>query len=165
MPYQLHSIRPRGGEPIELGKLTVLVGPNNCGKSQTLKDIREFTSSGVLDRLVILDQVSATLPDEAELRASVQTRPHETAVDHVQISGVKDDLLTQLGFGPPRNWIDRQYSQAGNSEDQKREVLRSLGTCLIAYLGAEARFKLTSPTSGFDTRSQAPANAIQSLLD
>lgn len=163
MPFLVQNIRPRAGDSIELGKLTVLVGPNNCGKSQTLKDIREYASTGVLDRLVILESISATLPSEVELRGSVQSRPHETP-GHLQISGVKDDLQTQLGFGPQERWFGQQYDPNGNAEAQRREVLRALGTCLIAYLGAEARFKLTAPTAGFDTRSQAPANAIQSLL-
>lgn len=163
VPYQINSICPKGALEINLGKLTVLVGPNNCGKSQTLKDIREFTSSGSLDRLVVLDGVGVSLPDETELRAGVQIRPHENTADHINVIGVKDDLLSQVSFGPSKSWFEDVFNGDMDRSRQQREILRSLGTCLIAYLGAEARFKLTQSSAAFNPRSEAPSNAIQSL--
>jgi len=164
LPYQVHSIRPKHSSAIELGKLTVLVGPNNCGKSQTLKDIREYSSTGSTNRLVVLDEVNSSLPTLAELKAAIQIGPNSSAVDHVMITGVKDDLLTQMSFGPHGTWLDNNYNAGSENSSSKRELLRQLGTCLFAYLGAEARFKLTTQSPGFDTRSEAPSNAIQSLF-
>jgi predicted ATPase len=34
MPLKLNGMTPKGGTALEIGKLTVLVGPNNSGKSQ-----------------------------------------------------------------------------------------------------------------------------------
>lgn len=163
MPYKVNSIRPRGSAAIELGQLTVLVGPNNCGKSQTLKDIRQFTSSGSDTRLVVLDQILIQLPDEGEIKRELSIRPNENTADHVSISGVKDDLLTQLSFGPHDKWLEQTCAVA-DQQRKKREVLQHLGTCLVAYLGAEARFKLTTGSAGFNPRAEFPSNAIQSLL-
>jgi NADPH-dependent 2,4-dienoyl-CoA reductase/sulfur reductase-like enzyme len=39
VPLKLNAMTPKGGSAIELGQLTVPVGPNNAGKSQTLRDI------------------------------------------------------------------------------------------------------------------------------
>src|SRR5690606_26407399 len=87
LPYRIESIKPKDHQAIELGQLTVLVGPNNCGKSQTLKDIREYTRTGRNGQLVVLNEISATLPTEAEVREGVQVRPHERAIDHIQVVG------------------------------------------------------------------------------
>ncbi|WP_296246381.1 AAA family ATPase [uncultured Stenotrophomonas sp.] len=164
MPYRIDSIRPKHGPAIALHQLTVLVGPNNCGKSQTLRDIREFSNTGSLSRLVILEAVQVTLPTATELKSAVQIRPHKDAVGHIMVSAVKDDLQSQSSFGPQESWFDETFGPAMDSNFRQQEILRALGTCLIAYLGAEARFKLTESTAGFNTRSEAPGNALQSLF-
>lgn len=164
MPYRIDSIGPKHGSVVALHQLTVLVGPNNCGKSQTLKDIREFTSTGSHSRLVILDAVQVTLPTATELKSAVQIRAHDNAVGHIMVSAVKDDLQSQTSFGPQEGWFEQTFASTMNAKVRQQEVLRTLGTCLIAYLGAEARFKLTESTSGFNTRAEAPGNALQSLF-
>lgn len=164
LAYRIRSIYPKGDSAIQLGQLTVLVGPNNSGKSQTLKDIRQFTSSGSSERLVILDNVETTLPTEAEVRNEVRIRPHENSSDHINILGVRDDLLTQMNFGPHKDWFEHNFVLNGNQSHQTIEILRCLGTCFIAYLGAEARFKLTTGSPAFNPRAEAPSNAIQSLF-
>lgn len=164
MPYVIRSINPRGNSEIQLGWLTVLVGPNNSGKSQTLKDIRQFTSSGSTERLVVLDNLNANLPTEAELRGEVQIRPDQNSLDIIRILGVRDDLLTPLNSGVHKTWFEQNFTQSPVGTDKVPEILRGLGTCLIAYLGAEARFKLTTGSPGFNPRVEAPSNAIQSLF-
>lgn len=164
MPYRIHSVQPKGAVAIELGQLTVLVGPNNCGKSQTLKDIRQFTSSGSRERLVVLDTVSVSLPTEIELRETVRIRPHASASDHINILGVRDDLLTQMNFGPHERWFEQVFTHNTDRAYQEREILQYLGTCLIAYLGAEARFNLTTGSPAFNPRVESPSNALQSLF-
>ncbi len=164
LPYKINSIRPKDAKEIELGCLTVLVGPNNCGKSQTLKDIREYTNSGTNDRLTVLDQISVTLPSEEEFKTGIQIRPHENSADHINIVGVKDDLLSQISTGLHRNWFEQTFSNDLDLVRKKTEILRPLGTCLIAYLGAEARFKITESSIAFNPRAEVPSNALQSLF-
>ena len=43
---KLLSITSNNDQVIELGKFTLLVGPNNVGKSQTLKDIHKKLLKG-----------------------------------------------------------------------------------------------------------------------
>ncbi|QSX78722.1 ATP-dependent nuclease [Agrilutibacter solisilvae] len=162
MPYRIDSVTPGNNASIELGQITVLVGPNNCGKSQTLKDIRQYTSTGRREGLVVLESLRVTLPSEAELKAEVQIRPHQAA-DHIQIIGVKDDLQSHTNFGPNKHWFSHVYPPEPDAASQELQILRSLGTCLIGYLGAEARFKLTESSPAFNPRSETPSNALQSL--
>lgn len=110
MPYRIDSIGPKHGSVIALHQLTVLVGPNNCGKSQTLKDVREFTSTGSHSRLVILDAVQVTLPTANELKSAVQIRAHDSAVGHIIVSAVKDDLQSQTSFGPHDGWFEQTFA-------------------------------------------------------
>ena len=56
----------KDGEEISLGKFSVLVGPNNVGKSQTLKDIATIMSSGRRDRTVILKELNFERPGSFE---------------------------------------------------------------------------------------------------
>lgn len=113
---------------------------------------------------MVLDTISVTLPTEYELRDAVRIRPHPGATDHISILGVKDDLLTQVNIGQPQSWFDQVYARASGDDYQHREILQHLGTCLIAYLGAEARFKLTTSSAAFNPRVESPSNALQSLF-
>lgn len=113
---------------------------------------------------MVLDTISALLPSEIELQQEVRIRPHESAPNNINILGVRDDLLTQMNFAPDNKWFERLFSTSTNKAYQEREILQHLGTCLIAYLGAEARFGLTAGSAAFNTRVETPSNAIQSLF-
>ena len=41
----LKSLTTRGGRTLEIGRFTVLVGPNNCGKSECLRDVLRMISN------------------------------------------------------------------------------------------------------------------------
>ena len=64
--YKLTRIIFNGNMAIEPGKLTVIVGPNNSGKSRALKDIAAITTqsrpSDRLVRSVVVNDVKWTLP-------------------------------------------------------------------------------------------------------
>lgn len=162
--YRINSITPKGSEAIELGRLTVLVGPNNCGKSQTLKDIRQYTTTGSQERLVVLKTIDVTLPTEDEFKAQVKIRPHDGAVNQINVTGVKDDLMGQMAFGAGESWFEQTFASGVIHSQNKQQILQHLGTCVIAYLGAEARFKLTESSAAFNPRSESPSNALQSLF-
>lgn len=113
---------------------------------------------------MVLDTVSVSLPTEIEFREAVRIRPHESASDHINILGVRDDLLTQMNFGPHERWLEQVFKPNSDRVYQEREILQYLGTCLIAYLGAEARFNLTTGSAAFNPRVESPSNALQSLF-
>ena len=53
---------------IELQNVTIIVGPNNSGKSQLLRDVDSWLASGV-DRMKLLDSIGLVFPeDEASLK-------------------------------------------------------------------------------------------------
>ncbi len=162
--YRITSITPKGGEAIDLAGLTVLVGPNNCGKSQTLKDIRHYTTSGSQERLVVLKAIDVVMPTQDEFKAQVNIHPSDTAVNQIEVKAVRDDLMGQMGFGAGASWFEDSFSSGVIKPQNRQQILQHLGPCLIAYLGAEARFKLTESSAAFNPRSETPSNALQSLF-
>ena len=53
---KLKSFITKNGDTVSLGKVTVFVGPNNSGKSQTLRDIRERMVNGLKSKPIIISQ-------------------------------------------------------------------------------------------------------------
>jgi hypothetical protein len=163
MPLKIKRLTPREGAPLELGHLSVLVGPNNCGKSQTLRDIREFCTSGSTSRLKILTDIDIELPSEAEFRQHVQLGPDQHSVGHVKITGVSCDLQKRHDFSAGESWLAERYASLGNAQ-LRGQLLQHTGTFLIAHLDAEGRFKLAAPSDTYDTRSEVPSNAMQAFF-
>ncbi len=59
----IKSFTTNYGQRIEIRKLTVLVGPNNVGKSQTLKDIYRRMSSAENITNVLIENIEFEIPD------------------------------------------------------------------------------------------------------
>ena len=162
MPLKLVSIKPKYGSPLTLGQFTVLVGPNNCGKSQTLRDIRSYVTSGTMTGSKLLADVQLTLPSESDAQKTVQFRPHSNP-NHDRILGVSSDLQNRHEFTPPKGWLAQQYANAKSGD--RSQLLANMGTYWIAHLDAESRFRLTASTESYDTRNEAPQNALQAFFD
>src|SRR3990172_5438165 len=41
----IKSITPRGGQAVEVGAITAFIGPNNSGKTETLRDILRLAAN------------------------------------------------------------------------------------------------------------------------
>ncbi|WP_186082695.1 ATP-dependent nuclease [Burkholderia gladioli] len=160
MPLQVKSITPSGNGAIELGKLNILVGPNNCGKSQTLKDIRDYVISGSLERLVILRNLDVEVPSKDESILGLSFLPHQN-LTHTRILGVNSDLQTRHEIALPNGWVEQQYSEMGS--DSPKNLLSSMGKFWCSSLDAEGRFRLSAPVDSYDKRSEVPSNALQAF--
>lgn len=161
MPLRVRSIAPRGGDSISINNFSVLVGSNNCGKSQTLRDIREYITSGVTDRLKILERIELELPGEEEALSNLRLLPHPSP-GHTRYLGVACDLQNRHEFGPPNDWVKAQFAQMPVTQ---RHLLANMGQYWVAHLDAEGRFRIAAPAESYDTRRESPANAMQAFFD
>lgn len=162
MPLKLNRIKPKGGSALEVGKLIILVGPNNSGKSQTLRDIRDFIIAGSVQRLTILEALEVDLPTKPDAILEVSQRPHSNP-GLTQLQGVASDLQNRGEATVPNTWIDQQFGQV-HSEPVRNSLLEQLGKFWCAFLDAESRFRLAAATDSYDTRSEAPSNALQAFF-
>lgn len=158
MPLSVTKLLMSNGETVELGAFNALVGPNNCGKSQTLRDVREFVITGSSAKLVVIKGVDIDLPNETEFMQGLRSLPHPSP-GHTRIIGVSYDLKSSHEFHPHDNWLKQPLT-----EKNKSEVLQNFGRFLVAHLDAESRLGLASPTDCYDRRVEAPSNALQAFL-
>jgi len=54
---RIESITLKNDQKIQLGKISVLVGANNVGKSQTLRDIQQRMQNGLASKFVLLKEL------------------------------------------------------------------------------------------------------------
>jgi hypothetical protein len=158
MPIRIEAITSQAGQRLELGSFNVLVGPNNSGKSQTLRDIRDFVTTGSNSRLVVLQEIGLDIPAKEEALNGVRQLPHQSP-GHQRMLGVSYDLQSQHEFAPHEDWLAQQYGSS-----QQEQLLQHLGRFWVAHLDAESRLRLANPTECYDTRTETPANAMQAFF-
>ncbi len=90
--YRLTGTEFKNSDQLKLGDLTVIVGPNNSGKSQFLKDISALCTEEN-PQPVILQSISHTIPESLnDLRASYQVDPEKDDNGNYFIKGFRPDL-------------------------------------------------------------------------
>jgi len=166
MGLRVESIQTACGDKLSLGNFNVLVGPNNCGKSQTLRDIRDYVATGSTDSLIIVNQIDVKLPAKADGIKAFSVSPHPTP-KHVIVRGVSYDLQNQCEFNLDDGWIEQRFSEIDNAENiagNTSQLLHQLGKYWVAHLDAESRLRMASPTPCYDTRIESPSNAMQAFF-
>jgi ABC-type cobalamin/Fe3+-siderophores transport system ATPase subunit len=164
MPIKIISITTKTRQEVKLGKLNILVGPNNCGKSQTLRDIRDYVAGVDGAKLKIINAAAIETPSKDEICNTLRISPHQNP-DHTRFTGVANDLQRQYEIAPHKTWFDSLFDESNNAKPSSAtELLRHLGIFWVAHLDAEGRFKLTAPTESFETRTESPSNALQEFF-
>ena len=74
--YRLESLELANGFTVSPGKLTVIVGPNNSGKSRLLHDVKQLCTSQTPDTIVVQDAKYTLPPSLAALTQSYGIMPH-----------------------------------------------------------------------------------------
>lgn len=163
MPVLIRALKPKIGDSFPLGRLTILVGPNNCGKSQTLRDIRDYLKTGSADQLLTIQEVDAQLPCELDALKNVTRRPHQSP-GHEHVLGVGSDLQSRHEVAPASNWAKNLFDPNTGVPRDPKQLLQSFGAYWVAHLDAERRFQLAAPTDSYDTRNESPMNALQAFF-
>ncbi|MGE7960160.1 ATP-dependent nuclease [Pseudomonas sp. NPDC089530] len=159
MPYVINSIKPHGQAAIRLGKLTVLVGANNSGKSRTLKDLHEYIVSGDAQSAVIVGEVDDSFPDEAERRAVTRIHPMNGMY---RLSMVASNLRESRQISSSLDTFESALSASKDTMGwMVKNVHETLGHSFLAYIGAEERFALSNSSSSFDNVNDPAVNALQ----
>ncbi len=168
----IKSITPRGGQAVEVGAITAFVGPNNSGKTETLRDILRLAAN--FDPLTI-DRSSQDGPRPIVLsdlnfvpKLSIERMTHGLKVvdpnssEGAVVQGIGPDLKT-----PQRRAISRElqnilYRPVMNAKSVWMSSLGDLMKLRMSYVGSDDRRRLVAPTLAASPL-QGPENLLQIL--
>lgn len=165
---RINYLQLKTGKRIDLPhKISVLVGPNNAGKSQTLKDIRclmDRQSSQIKTPVILLDDNSCfDIPDLDTIKRDIDIFNSKRNVDHYTIQAIGSNLFGKSDFDIHKPQLDSYNNQGDNA---KRDMFFNwFSKHYIALMDAETRLKLSSETSSFIPGETRPENLIQALFN
>ena len=164
---RINFLQPKIGEQVPLlHKITVFVGPNNSGKSQTLKDIRclmDRDKSPIKTPVILKNDNSCfEVPNLATIKSDLSFKDSITNIDHYTIGSIGSNLFGKSNFDIHKFQIDNYDSQ--NDTVKRNHFLSWFGKYYIALMDAETRLKLSSETNSFIPQESVPDNLVQALF-
>jgi len=151
-----NAFNPQEEKSINLADLTVLVGPNNAGKSQTLSDIGEVMRSGQDDHdAVILDGVRYS--DEGEFKDVIEEIPIHEDLDGDQVYLVGSESHISMS---PENW--RQLKRPGTIQEATSSYKERISAVLFSHIDAQSRLEIATQTPNEGDRYN-PTTIMESL--
>lgn len=157
---KLSSITTNNGQVIEVGKFTLLVGPNNVGKSQTLKDIHKKLLKGHVADTTLISNIVIDRPNSFdELFEGLDIRVDEINVGYHVIDSVTSDInsnsMIRIQLDPHRNEFNENitldYTYQGFSKFR------------VFYMDSESRLKIASKSANYIPSETSPKNLLQAL--
>jgi len=155
---KIQQITTQDGIQIEPGNLVVLVGPNNVGKSQFLKDIHNRMINDRNTREVIIKQIEFERPSTFDELIYGLRKKSITGKDSVWIL---DGINSRLNGGD-------SISLSKNVEENYQEhplppLIEQVGKLRVAYLEPGSRLQIATLKASSNPDA-APNNLLQSLL-
>lgn len=164
---RINFLQPKIGEQVPLQhKITVFVGPNNSGKSQTLKDIRclmDRNNSPIKSPVILKENNSCfDIPDLKTIKKHFTFKDSITNVDHYTIGAINSNLFGKSNLEAHKPQMDN----FDNLEDKAKlnTFMSWFGKYYIALMDAETRLKLSSETNSFIPQESLPDNLVQALF-
>jgi hypothetical protein len=157
---RIEALKTKFGQTFKLGKISVLVGANNSGKSQTLKDIKDRMVIGKNSRFVILEEILFNKPQNAEDIISGLQKSASKNISNTVVSGITDTLLGQDKFEYGEGWLESNF-QKDSSYDF---TLGNISKFRVAHIDSSTRLNLVKKTDAFNPNEGRPSNLIQALL-
>lgn len=157
---KLTQITTKDGDLIDIGKFTLLVGPNNVGKSQTLKDIHRKLLKGHAADTTLISEIKVDRPasfdnlfDGLDLRTDPQNIGYHI-IDSVT-SDFEQNSMIRLQIGPHRQQFE--------SDQNLDYTYLGMSKFRVFYMDSESRLRIASKTSNYIPDESSPKNLIQAL--
>ncbi len=141
--YGIQSIVLNDGTTIQPDKLTVLVGPNNAGKSRVLKEISAFTTMRQPPKGIVVSSVAVNRPETlAILRKSYDVERHVDQNGNWMFRSLSPDLSQEFHVSAGV-WPDAYESRFSQAEDSWMPFFaEQFGRAMVAFLTTEARLQM-----------------------
>ena len=165
---RINYLQLQTGEKIELPhNISVFVGPNNAGKSQTLKDVRclmDRQASPIKTPVILLNDNSCfDIPNLETIKRDVHLRNSRRYVDHYTVQAIGSNLFGKSDFDIHKPQLDN-YNTQGDAA-KRNMFFEWFSKHYIALMDAETRLKLSSETNSFIPAETVPENPIQALFN
>lgn len=157
---KIASLKTKSGSTVPLGNFTVLVGPNNVGKSQTLRDIYRFFLNGQEKEGVVISGINQLAPTTRDdLIGSLSVVAHPTAVEHFSVTGIGSTLSSAEETTYHEPWLVGELATGKLSN----ALLNAFGKFHVAYLDAGSRLAVAASCEAFNQHTSAPSTLLQGL--
>lgn len=160
--YKLTRIEFNNGESIQPGNLTVIIGPNNAGKSRTLKDIAQKTAKRQPLPGVVVSDVEWTTPQNLkELSEVYGLERYRDENNNWLFRTLTPDLSQELQADASFWSEDSQVSQHLTNRALFAE---HFGVAMVAFITTEHRLQLVkeAPSSAHEKQE---INLLQALYN
>lgn len=159
MPLKFLSATNHKDEKVEFGSMTVLVGPNNSGKSQTLRDLRDFALGGPENALTLFKTIDVVMPSKNEFQNYFHVLRSKDSPTSENTVGIDESLVKVHNISSGIDFA-KTLIEGTDVEAQRR----SLGKFLISHLHAGTRFELTAPQAAYDLETESPTHALHEFF-
>ncbi|MBC8355566.1 MAG: ATP-binding protein [Planctomycetes bacterium] len=168
----IKSLSPRVGQAVEVGAITAFVGPNNSGKTETLRDILRLAAN--FDPLAV-DRSSEEGPQPIVLsdlnfvpKLSMERMTHGLTVidsdssEGMIVQGIGPDLKSPRQRAIGRELQNILYRPIMNAKSVWMSSLGDLMPLRVSYVGPDDRKRLVATTLAASPL-QGPENLLQML--
>ncbi len=158
---KIKTLIAKNDQNIELGKFTVLVGPNNVGKSQTLRDIYSKMTGGIDARTTLIKNIVFEKPAtfDALLYGLKVVKDPQNINQHL-IGGIHPDLRSGSQIGVNLQSFKSQFE----SQPNLNFTLGNISKFRISFLDASSRLLVAQSGGSYNPHTQPPQNLLQALF-
>jgi hypothetical protein len=159
--YRITKLQFNDGSSLVPGNLVVFVGPNNVGKSRSLRDILSICAppQNIPPRPLVIKEVEWTMPssfEELEERDKMCVREEPNGTRMVR--SLDPSLVGERSY-QVTGWKDDNFRAASSN---KAYFPTLFGSQFVGHLGTQNRLQLLQQTASPQFRKHA-ANLLQTL--
>ncbi|MHC5744858.1 MAG: AAA family ATPase [Nostoc sp.] len=160
--YKLTRIVFNNGEEVQPGNLTVIIGPNNAGKSRTLKDIAQKTTRSTSLPDVVVSDVEWTNPQNLqELREAYSLERYQDEHTNWMFRTLTPDLSEEHQGNADFWFEDHLISHVFSNTSL---FAQQFGIAMLAFITTEHRLQLVKEAASAAHERQE-ANLLQTLYN
>jgi len=157
---RIDELVPKSGGPIDIGSFTVLVGPNNTGKTQTLNDIHASFTSGNA-RTTVVDDLSYVGVDSLDdLLAPLNVIEHPESEDQMVVRDFGSDPRSSGNQSFRPEPLERRIDH-----DDIGGALGQIGQFHVYLLDAASRLEIAESSPSHNAQENAPTTLLQKLYE
>jgi predicted ATP-dependent endonuclease of OLD family len=158
---KISKIITTSGQEIEPGGISILVGANNVGKSQTLIDIKDRMINGMASKPIVLKEIHFHKPANLnELFDGLTLKDHPTSVGNQTITGINSNLTGGENLTIHKQSIEQQF----NSQLNINFLLGNISKLRLSFLDASSRLSLAKTVNSINPHTDIPSHILHKLL-